>query len=504
MKIVTGKKVIDKNIKTLIKNFNENEMMEAQGYYLGSNLNSRGSTQNGPLRHNLFPIYYNNGKKEYLTEINVPLDYEKGITSIRGRISKDSNNFYLLRSPLGMTTSGRINITEQIKKALADRIIKIDNKLWIIVCCINDFKASDVISVLAAIKTCRDEIEQKTTSSAYFKTPEDLLQFFKATFQIEHEFFGTKTGIYKYIGTSNYKGTGKYKHLSGKDVILLESTTGSYGSIKIFPEILQIVLNEYQRNNKIFSAGVNDGFDLIMKKTRSSNRFPSLHQVESHYVSIVRSIADRLQDFKNNQESDPVKGELKLAEVLVRKNQQTFKRELLKAYSNICMVTGSEIKQIIEAAHIIPFSEEQDHSIDNGLLLRSDIHKLFDKDLMGIHPEKLTVHFVNEAFEEYKEYHGKPIQINGSRSPNLVKLKIKWKEFLQNCDADEYPTWMGEVPQDCPLCKKKLKNVFYDARLKGQTSWSLMCKNCFSERGMGLGSEYDLITSEKLNSFPPS
>ncbi|MFM6200619.1 MAG: HNH endonuclease, partial [Dolichospermum sp.] len=61
-----------------------------------------------------------------------------------------------------------------------------------------------------------------------------------------------------------------------------------------------------------------------------------------------------------------------------REKQQEFKEELIKKYGYKCLISGCEIKEIIEAAHIIPYSRIESHDIANGLLLKVDLHRLFD------------------------------------------------------------------------------------------------------------------------------
>ncbi|WP_292598756.1 HNH endonuclease signature motif containing protein [Mesorhizobium sp.] len=51
-------------------------------------------------------------------------------------------------------------------------------------------------------------------------------------------------------------------------------------------------------------------------------------------------------------------------------------------------MSGNRVEAVIEAAHIVPFSEgiEFRNDIGNGLLLRADLHALFDKPLISIRP----------------------------------------------------------------------------------------------------------------------
>lgn len=72
----------------------------------------------------------------------------------------------------------------------------------------------------------------------------------------------------------------------------------------------------------------------------------------------------------------------------VRVGQQPFKALVLDAYHRRCAFTGERIVPVLQAAHIRPVSEGGDNRVDNGLLLRSDVHTLFDRGYLGVHPQR--------------------------------------------------------------------------------------------------------------------
>ncbi|MEO2018753.1 MAG: HNH endonuclease signature motif containing protein [Fuerstiella sp.] len=47
---------------------------------------------------------------------------------------------------------------------------------------------------------------------------------------------------------------------------------------------------------------------------------------------------------------------------------------------------------VLEAAHIRPYRRPEDNDVQNGLLLRADIHTLFDLNLLGIEPGTWQIH----------------------------------------------------------------------------------------------------------------
>jgi putative restriction endonuclease len=70
-----------------------------------------------------------------------------------------------------------------------------------------------------------------------------------------------------------------------------------------------------------------------------------------------------------------------------RLGQDSFKAVVLDAYHRRCAVTGTHIPPVLQAAHIRPVSAGGEHRLDNGLLLRSDIHTLFDRGYLAIDPK---------------------------------------------------------------------------------------------------------------------
>lgn len=65
-------------------------------------------------------------------------------------------------------------------------------------------------------------------------------------------------------------------------------------------------------------------------------------------------------------------------EVAIRQGQRPFRDSLLRAYQSRCAVTGSTVEVVLEAAHIEPYRGVEHHQVRNGMLLRADLHTLFD------------------------------------------------------------------------------------------------------------------------------
>lgn len=72
------------------------------------------------------------------------------------------------------------------------------------------------------------------------------------------------------------------------------------------------------------------------------------------------------------------------ASVVRRRGQPAFRRKVVAAYRSRCAITGADALPALDAAHISPYSGPASDHIENGILLRSDVHALFDLGLLAI------------------------------------------------------------------------------------------------------------------------
>jgi putative restriction endonuclease len=71
-----------------------------------------------------------------------------------------------------------------------------------------------------------------------------------------------------------------------------------------------------------------------------------------------------------------------------RLGQGIFRVAVMDAYGRACAVTHEHSLPALDAAHIRPYSVEGPNEVRNGLLLRSDLHRLFDKGYITVTPER--------------------------------------------------------------------------------------------------------------------
>jgi len=112
------------------------------------------------------------------------------------------------------------------------------------------------------------------------------------------------------------------------------------------------------------------------------------------------------------QESNAMYGQPSL--VMPRLGQGAFRVVVTDAYNRRCAITGERTLPVLEAAHIKPFAEKGPNEISNGMLLRSDFHKLFDNGLVTVTKDlhiEVSPRIKEEWFngKAYYRLHGKPL-----------------------------------------------------------------------------------------------
>jgi len=121
-----------------------------------------------------------------------------------------------------------------------------------------------------------------------------------------------------------------------------------------------------------------------------------------------------------------------LRDIHARQGQKAFRHRLIKRYGGRCMLSGCEILEIVDAAHIWPYLGPKDNHPDNGLLLRTDLHTLFDLHILAFEPGTLIAHFGSEASGAgYAHLEGMPLDLSeaGLKRPSSTCLEDRWSAF---------------------------------------------------------------------------
>ncbi|WP_225080507.1 HNH endonuclease [Streptomyces sp. CoT10] len=101
------------------------------------------------------------------------------------------------------------------------------------------------------------------------------------------------------------------------------------------------------------------------------------------------------------------------ATVRVRVGQAAFRKRLLEEHGEVCAFTGPAPAVALEAAHLYSYAETGEHHARGGLLLRRDLHRLFDLGLIAVHPRTAALDVAGElaAYPDYIRLQGRPLAI---------------------------------------------------------------------------------------------
>lgn len=173
-------------------------------------------------------------------------------------------------------------------------------------------------------------------------------------------------------------------------------------------------------------------YDWFLRFQKSQHNFRfGLQPIGNDFLPLFRSVAKRFEDDERSAtDVDAGSIERRLQEVRIRRGQSAFRQKLLEAYGNRCAVTGCSIVGLLDGAHIVPVKAAGGFRTSNGLLLRTDIHTLFDLDLLRIRPVKRTIEIAAELVgTEYEHLAGARLREPGMERlrPRQKFLEVRWK-----------------------------------------------------------------------------
>jgi putative restriction endonuclease len=161
------------------------------------------------------------------------------------------------------------------------------------------------------------------------------------------------------------------------------------------------------------------GYDLAIQPARD------------YFEELLRRLLGSRPDSELDtwQRPGPVYGDPRL--VAPRLGQRAFQAVVLDAYSRKCAITGDKIVPVLQAAHIRPLAEGGQHRLDNGLLLRSDVHTLYDSGYLGVDPKHrlLVSPRLREQFgngEEFYSRAGEPIVVPERQLDRPNSKYLEW------------------------------------------------------------------------------
>ena len=212
---------------------------------------------------------------------------------------------------------------------------------------------------------------------------------------------------------------------------------------KFGPAVTYWLVHEGRRYDAKAICGVAHGYarpDLGPLRTKDSsfNSRTAKRKLEQLQFRVPVGVSDHLIPPESADDSpfDPTSvedaREQTLRTIFQRRGQKQFRDALLSAYGGRCMVTRCSVAHVLEAAHIHPYRGPDTNRVVNGLLLRADIHTLFDAGLIAIDPDSMTVVVAAELrSSEYGTFQGEGVLLPEipDQQPNAEALRDHRQNF---------------------------------------------------------------------------
>jgi hypothetical protein len=116
-------------------------------------------------------------------------------------------------------------------------------------------------------------------------------------------------------------------------------------------------------------------------------------------------------------------------QVNVRIGQPAFRAELVRKYGSICAFSGPAPVEALEACHLYSYAEIGRHDIEGRLLLRRDLHRLFDQGLLAVTSDgTIDVADSLKLYELYAELHGQQLNV-ATTARQREWLALHWTEW---------------------------------------------------------------------------
>ncbi|ECH9374589.1 HNH endonuclease [Salmonella enterica subsp. enterica] len=184
-----------------------------------------------------------------------------------------------------------------------------------------------------------------------------------------------------------------------------------------------------RNNNRTIGEAIDHLRDIVEEVTGLEVFIP-----EPNYEAIQRQLVAKANvsaaaELSGTAEKAKRRG--KLTQVRTRPDQAKFARMVKENCYDMCVVTGTRLLARCEAAHLLNHGDDGIDHYTNGLLMRADIHALFDADICAIDPATMTIWFSDDALAldpELAQYHIKTLA--PTRKPiNPEYLQARWEKF---------------------------------------------------------------------------
>jgi hypothetical protein len=215
--------------------------------------------------------------------------------------------------------------------------------------------------------------------------------------------------VKKYVGAIDGVLTkwGMENNITSKPIRMVMDPE-EFSALSELIEGTEIFAERNLRGNNMYGAALNNYAKYLAHVAVSLAESKAVTgPYDDQLVSIEHSEAES-HPFEPNDKEDG--RERVLRDVVRRQGQPKFRSSLIAAYEGRCAITHCPVLVVLEAAHVTAYLGRHTNAVSNGLLLRADIHTLWDLGLIAIDPTEMTVS-VNSMLQDpsYLKLEGSPV-----------------------------------------------------------------------------------------------
>lgn len=143
---------------------------------------------------------------------------------------------------------------------------------------------------------------------------------------------------------------------------------------------------------------------------------------------IEEKVADEFSQLEDDERT------IKVAELVQRVGQQSFRKELIRAYDGTCAMSSCDVLPALQAAHISAYRGPKSQLTSNGMLLRADLHLLYDAHLLSVRPDSMKIDVAESIGNSaYAGLAGKQILLPRDKSdrPSEKRLDSHYRRFRE-------------------------------------------------------------------------
>lgn len=384
-----------------------------------------------------FPLKQGNlyTKKDLYLAFNVPEEKQKGAWNIGYRIYE---NYFFIFANIGIPgrtghdynnewIGGALNWYGQTKSNIRQtQIIKLlSGNYEILVFTRRNDRDPFLYHGKGIITKVEDTTPIKVVFAFNNENKLNSLICWKALIENAELFKRNDETIYSFDNRNEYK----IQKVTSQYISIYNKRENSATLLIITYKLLELFIYKISDESNILNK--DDSYKLHLVESAIIQLLPILDwDFESNKVIINDPSVEKVKILFNEAENDL---EYKTVErtLRIRRGQNKLRNNLLKLYNNTCCISNIKMNELLHACHLLPHATSGLNITTNAILLRSDLHDLFDSHLIGIEPKKNQI-CTNKILDqtEYNLYNGRTLLMRNDQKPlDRISLEYRWELF---------------------------------------------------------------------------